>query len=91
MLNVGQFSMQIMRLSGSIFGANQHNIRFDGQYFDVETGLFYNYFRYYDPATGRYISSDPVGLHGGICSQTSFPHWVRTLKLSLSRTRPNTC
>jgi len=37
-----------------------------GQYYDSETNLHYNYFRYYDPETGRYITSDPIGLAGGI-------------------------
>jgi uncharacterized protein RhaS with RHS repeats len=32
----------------------------------VETGLHYNYFRYYDPVTGRYITSDPIGQLGGV-------------------------
>lgn len=35
-----------------------------GQYEDVETGLYYNRFRYYDPNTGLYISKDPIGLLG---------------------------
>ena len=42
------------------------NKRFPGQYYDQETGLHYNYFRYYDPQTGRYITSDPIGLAGGL-------------------------
>jgi len=42
------------------------NFRFPGQYYDAETGLHYNYFRYYDPSTGRYITSDPIGLAGGL-------------------------
>ena len=42
------------------------NLRFPGQYYDAETGLHYNYFRDYDPSTGRYIQSDPIGLSGGL-------------------------
>ncbi|WP_438827960.1 DUF6531 domain-containing protein [Streptomyces tropicalis] len=37
-------------------------LRFPGQYADAETGLHYNYFRYYDPETACYLSQDPMGL-----------------------------
>ncbi|MFE6063532.1 putative T7SS-secreted protein [Streptomyces sp. NPDC056431] len=37
-------------------------LRFPGQYFDPESGLHYNHFRYYDPESARYLSQDPLGL-----------------------------
>jgi RHS repeat-associated protein len=40
--------------------------RWPGQYEDREIGLYYNRFRYYDPALGQYISEDPIGLEGGL-------------------------
>ncbi|WP_230409360.1 RHS repeat-associated core domain-containing protein, partial [Zooshikella harenae] len=39
---------------------------FSGQLYDAESGLLYNYFRYYDSNTGRYIRVDPIGLNGGL-------------------------
>ncbi|TEG82715.1 RHS repeat protein, partial [Pseudomonas aeruginosa] len=47
-------------------GSTQVNLRFPGQYYDAESGLHYNYFRDYDPETGRYVESDPIGLAGGL-------------------------
>jgi len=46
--------------------AVEFNIRFPGQYYDAETALHYNRFRYYDPGIGRYISADPIGQAGGV-------------------------
>ncbi|WP_277344452.1 RHS repeat-associated core domain-containing protein, partial [Metapseudomonas otitidis] len=59
------------------FGVGQPNahgsaidviLRFPGQVADAHSGLYYNYFRDYDPETGRYVESDPIGLRGGLNS-----------------------
>jgi RHS repeat-associated protein len=42
------------------------NLRFPGQYYDVETGLSYNGRRDYESGTGRYVESDPIGVFGGV-------------------------
>lgn len=42
----------------------QTNLRFQGQYYDSETGLHYNRYRYYEPFSARYVSKDPIGLFG---------------------------
>lgn len=63
-----------------------YNLRFPGQYYDAETGKHYNYFRDYDPTTGRYLQSDPVGLGGGVNTYTYVGnnpvHWFDPLGLS---------
>jgi len=56
------FGMALEHNSSSV--VNQ--FRFTGQYYDQETELHYNYFRFYDPKTGRYLTPDPIGLFGGI-------------------------
>jgi len=49
-------------------------VRFQGQHLDEETGLHYNRYRYYDPLLGRYLSSDPIMLSGGINSYQYSPN-----------------
>lgn len=44
----------------------QNNLRFQGQYYDLETELHYNRYRYYEPHSARYVSKDPIGLEGGL-------------------------
>lgn len=69
------------------------NLRYPGQYFDSESGLFYNWHRSYDPSTGRYTQPDPIGLEGGWNRFTyvqNNPIWavdpegLQTLTLSLA-------
>jgi RHS repeat-associated protein len=54
--------------------------RYQGQYADMETGLYYNRFRYYDPEVGQYIQQDPIGLEGNnptLYGYVNNPHaWI---------------
>lgn len=45
------------------------DLRYPGQFYDAESGLYYNRYRYYDPELRQYLSSDPIGLAGGIRPQ----------------------
>ncbi|UUZ56516.1 RHS repeat-associated core domain-containing protein [Massilia sp. H-1] len=60
------FGSTIPEENPSGLGKLVYGQRFPGQYYDAESGLHYNYFRDYDPQTGRYVESDPIGLRGGI-------------------------
>ena len=62
--------------------------RFQGQYYDEESGLHYNRFRYYDPEIGRFVSQDPIGLMGGMNLFEYAPNpivWIDFLGLTPSK------
>jgi RHS repeat-associated protein len=63
----------------------ENNLRFQGQYFDEETGLHYNRHRYYDPSVGQFTTQDPIGLLGGVNNYQYAPNptgWVDPLGLT---------
>lgn len=60
------YGKAIIRTTADATKAITSNLRYPGQYWDAETGLHHNDRRYYDPDTGRYLSSDPIGFEGGI-------------------------
>ncbi len=65
--------------------AVKNPLRFQGQFVDEETGPHYNRYRYYDPATGRFVSKDPIGLAGGINVYQYAPNavqWIDPLGLA---------
>ncbi|HST86414.1 MAG TPA: RHS repeat-associated core domain-containing protein, partial [Kineosporiaceae bacterium] len=66
-------------LWGAAAGGSRTPLRMPGQYADEESGLHYNLFRYYDPATGEYVSADPLGLEAGFNNRHYVPnplHWL---------------
>lgn len=68
-------------------------LRFQGQYFDEETGLSYNRYRYYDPHTGQYVGRDPIGLLGGMNPYQYGPNgqqWIDPLGLAKAKIDPAT-
>ena len=74
----------------SITGTGSNNQRFPGQYFDGETGYHQNYFRDYDPTTGRYVQADPLGLIPGLPNfLIERPTRDNTIDISLIASDPN--
>ena len=63
---------------------------FQGQYYDVETKLAYNRFRYYAPEWGMYISQDPIRLEAGLTNPYAYVHdtngWIDPLGLAKTLT-----
>ncbi|EEG9940340.1 type IV secretion protein Rhs [Salmonella enterica] len=74
-------------------GAYFHQpLRLPGQYFDDETGLHYNLFRYYAPECGRFVSQDPIGLRGGLNLYAYAPNpirWIDPLGLAILEHQSN--
>jgi len=65
--------------------------RLQNQYADRETGLHYNFFRYYEPDAGRFVNQDPIGLYGGENLYWFAPNvqiWVDFLGLAKGAANP---
>ncbi|MGF6401756.1 RHS repeat-associated protein [Pseudomonas frederiksbergensis] len=76
---------RLTRLNRDTHQVLDQPLRFQGQYFDAETGLHYNRHRYYNPDVGRYLTPDPSKLAGGLngYQYTRNPTgWVDPLGLS---------
>ena len=64
-------------------------IRFQGQFFDIETNLHYNRFRYYDSDVGMFVSRDPIQLEGGLNTFAYAPNPVNWIVRYSPMSRPN--
>lgn len=67
------------------------NLRFQNQWEDEESGLYYNFYRYYDPDSGQYLIPDPVGIEGGLryYGYVHDPvHWVDPMGLGIVNNNP---
>ncbi|MFS9089771.1 RHS repeat-associated core domain-containing protein [Streptococcus infantis] len=61
LLRLGQTKERKINISGTAY----QPFRLQNQYCDRETGLHYNFFRYYKPEAGRFVNQDPIGPSGG--------------------------
>ena len=81
---------RVLDMDGNVIGETGNKgmvpFLFQGQYYDRETGLAYNRFRYYSPKMGMYVSQDPIGLDGGILNLYGYVDdtnvWIDILGLS---------
>ena len=81
---------RVLDMDGNVIGETGNKgmvpFLFQGQYYDRETGLAYNRFRYYSPKMGMYVSQDPIGLAGRILNLYGYVYdtnyWVDVLGLS---------
>ena len=73
-----------LKKDGRVYKDAHQPFRLQNQYYDEETGLHYNLFRYYEPEAGRFVNQDPIGLWGGANLYSFAPNvatWTDTLGL----------
>uniref|UniRef100_UPI00356B50C9 RHS repeat domain-containing protein n=1 Tax=Bacteroidaceae TaxID=815 RepID=UPI00356B50C9 len=87
---------RVLDMDGNVIGETGNKgmvpFLFQGQYYDRETGLAYNRFRYYSPKMGMYVSQDPIGLGGGILNLYGYVDntntWIDSWGLAKHHTTP---